>query len=47
VRGDGEQLRRLVESHGEGWLRVTLPLEEGAEAHRSLTSGGTQGKLVL
>ena len=47
----GEILRRCGEWMSEGRLRVhidrTLPLHAGAEAHRQLEAGHTQGKVVL
>ncbi|GAA2412543.1 zinc-binding dehydrogenase [Actinomadura vinacea] len=46
----GRALRRAVAAAASGDLRVQveeLPLEEAAEAHRRIESGGTTGKLAL
>ncbi|MEO3806106.1 zinc-binding dehydrogenase [Nonomuraea sp. B1E8] len=46
----GRALHRAVTAAANGELRVrteTLPLEQAAQAHRRIESGGTTGKLVL
>ncbi|MGP3931221.1 quinone oxidoreductase family protein [Nonomuraea sp. KM88] len=46
----GRALHRAVTAGANGELRVrteSLPLEQAAEAHRRIESGGTTGKLVL
>jgi NADPH:quinone reductase-like Zn-dependent oxidoreductase len=51
VEPDGHALTELAALVGDGRLKVyvdrVLPLEEAAEAHELLESGGVRGKLVL